>query len=46
MGKQERREERKREKMAGRQRDIIFSRNAVKNFNLHDKVAYGCEKSM
>lgn len=44
MGKQERREERKRkrEEMEGRQKDIIFSGNAVKNFNPHDKVAYGC----
>ena len=40
VGKQERREERKREN--GRQGDIIFSRNAVKNFNPHNKVAYGC----
>ena len=42
VGKQERREERKREKIEGRQGDIIFSRNAVKNFYPHNKVAYGC----
>ena len=46
VGEQEKREERKREQMEGRWGDIIFSRNAVKNFNPHNKVAYGCYKSM